>query len=373
VIPVNEPLLSERELEYVTECVKSGWISSAGKYIDEFERLWAERCGRAHGVAVSNGTVALQLAVTALGLEPGDEIIMPSFTIVSCGLAAVYSGCKPVLVDCDEGTWCMKVEDVEARATDATKAVMPVHIYGHPVDMDPLLDLAASGGWKVIEDAAEAHGALYRSGESWNPCGGMGDLSTFSFYANKLVTTGEGGMVLTDDAQIAERARRLRNLGFQEGRRFFHEELGFNFRMTNLQAALGVAQVERFPDIVERKRRMGARYRELLADVAGIRLQVEEPWARSVYWMFGLVLDDDVGFDAVELADRLRSRGVDTRPFFLGLHEQPAFHSLGLFRDERYPVTERIARRGLYLPSGLALTDEDIDRVAEALVEAVSE
>jgi len=377
MIPVNEPLLGERELDYVTECVRTGWVSSAGRFIGEFEQKWAEYCGRRYGIAVCNGTVALQMAVAALDLEPGDEVIMPTFTIISCALAVIYNGGVPVLVDSDPRTWCMEVDQVKGRVTPRTRAIMPVHIYGHPVDMDPLLDLADEYGLAIIEDAAEAHGAEYLSGQGvsdpcWRRCGSFGALSCFSFYANKLVTTGEGGMVLTDDVRLAEKARSLRNLCFLPERRFYHEELGFNFLMTNLQAALGLAQLERMEEIVARKRWMGREYTRRLKDIEVLQLPVEEPWARNVYWMYGLVLSEETGMDASQFAQKLKEQGVDTRPFFLGMHEQPVFHKRGLFLNEHYPGAERIARQGLYLPSGLALTEEQLVRVCDAVHEVLS-
>jgi perosamine synthetase len=371
VIPVNEPHLGEAELQHVAECVQTGWISSAGRFITDFEEGWSRYCGRQHGVAVANGTAALQLALVALGLEPGDEVIMPSFTIISCALAAIYSGGIPVLVDADPETWCMNVGGVESRIGPRTRAIMPVHIYGHPVDMDPLIELADENGLAIVEDAAEAHGAEYRSGKGWRRCGGFGDLSCFSFYANKLITTGEGGMVVTDDDELAEKARSLRNLCFLPDRRFYHEQLGFNFRLTNLQAALGVAQLERMDEIVERKREIARAYTERLSEIPGLQLPTEREWARSVFWMFGLVLSDEVDVERDELSRRLRELGVETRPFFVGLHEQPALRQRGLFEGERYPVTDRLARRGLYLPSGLALTDEQLERVCAAIHEAM--
>ncbi len=357
----------------MTEAVSSGWISSAGRYIEEFEAGWAAYCGRRHGIAVSNGTTALHAAVAALALEPGDEVIVPTFTIVSCITALLAVGAVPVLVDSDPELWTMDVGQVESLVTERTRAIMPVHIYGHPVDMDPVLELAGRRGLRMIEDAAEAHGAAYRSSDmTWRRCGSFGEMSTFSFYANKLVTTGEGGMVVTDDDALAERLRSLRNLGFNADRRFHHAELGFNYRLTNLQAALGVAQLERVDEIVARKREVAALYTAGLADIDGLTLPVEAPWARSVFWMYGLVVDAATGLDAAAFAERLLERGVDTRPFFLGMHEQPALHELGLFRDESYPVAERLARQGLYLPSGLALTDEQVGRVCEAVGEALA-
>lgn len=369
MIPVNEPLLDHADLENVMKAVQTGWISSAGEFVDRFEASWAARCGRAHGVAVANGSAALDISIQALKLGPGDEVILPSFTIISCAAAVVRRGATPVLVDADPETWCMDVTQVESRITDRTRAIMPVHIYGHPVDMDPLTALAEGRGLRVVEDAAEAHGALYRD----RPCGAFGDLSCFSFYANKIITTGEGGMVVTDDPELAHRLRYLRNLAFEPERRFLHREIAYNYRLTNLQAAVGVGQVERLPQLVEIKRRMGHRYNELLQDCPGIARPVERAWAHNVYWMYGLVLEDDVPFDAQGLADRLRDRHVDTRPFFLGMHEQPVFHGMGLFQNEQYPVTERIASRGLYLPSGMALTDDQLERSAEALNEIMRE
>lgn len=376
MIPVNEPVLGEKELEYATQCIRTGWISSAGSFIEQFESDWAAFCGMKYGVAVSNGTVALQVAVDCLNLAPGDEVIMPSFTIISCAQAVTHAGGVPVLVDSDPRTWCMDVSQVAGRITPRTRAIMPVHIYGHPVDMDPLLDLAEKHGLAVIEDAAEVHGAEYLSRReakpAWRRCGGMSDLSTFSFYANKLVTTGEGGMVLTNDARLADRARSLRNLCFRPERRFYHTELGYNYRLTNLQAALGVAQIQRMDQIVARKRWMGAAYTERLTGIAGLQLPVEEPWARQVYWMYGLVLDESTGLDAASFARRLHDGGVETRPFFLGMHQQPVFQQMGLFRGEHYPVAERLARQGLYLPSGLGLTEQQLEEVCAVVHKTLS-
>jgi perosamine synthetase len=367
LIPVNGPLLVEADFAAVMDALRSGWISGAGPYIEAFEERWAAYCGRKHGIALANGTVALQVAVSLLDLQPGDEVIMPTFTIISCALPVVMADAVPVLVDSDPGTWTMDVSQIEARITPRTRAIMPVHIYGHPVDMDPILQLADSYQLKVVEDAAEAHGAQYRG----QRIGSFGASSCFSFYANKLVTTGEGGMLLVDDDGLAERARRLRNLGFQPGRRFLHAELGFNFRLTNLQAALGLTQVERMDEIVARKRRIGQMYTDRLSEVAGLELQVQQPWARSVYWMFGVVVREETGLDAAALAERLLERGVETRPFFLGMHEQPVLRGRGLYEGESYPVAERLAKQGLYLPSGLALEELQIERVCEAVREAL--
>ncbi len=377
MIPVNEPLLNEQDLAYVAECVRTGWVSSAGRFIDEFEQRWAAYCGRRFGVTVSNGTAALQLAIACLGLRPGDEVIIPTFTIISCALAVIYNDGVPVLVDSEPRTWCMDVSQIEKKLTPRTRAIMPVHIYGHPVDMDPILDLADRHGLAVIEDAAEVHGAEYLSRRdtshpTWRRCGSFGTLSCFSFYANKLVTTGEGGMVLTDDPELAEKARSLRNLCFKAERRFYHESLGFNFRLTNLQAALGLAQLERIDEIVARKRWMGYEYTRRLKGIKGLQLPAEESWARSVFWMYGVVLSKEIPMDAREFAQKLREHGVDTRPFFLGMHEQPVFHQRGLFVGNEYPVANWLADRGLYLPSGLALTENQVEEVCNAVHEVLS-
>ena len=363
-IPVNTPLLDGNEQRYLAECIATGWISSEGPFVTRFEQEFAARMGRRHGVAVCNGSVALDAAVAALRLGPGDEVIMPAFTIISCAAAIVRAGATPVLVDSDPVTWNMDVSRIAERITSRTRAIMVVHIYGLPTDMDPILQLAARHGLRVIEDAAEAHGQTYRG----RPCGSFGDLSTFSFYPNKHVTTGEGGMILGDDEALAERCRSLRNLCFQPRQRFVHDELGWNFRMTNLQAALGVAQLERLDTFIQRKRRMGRLYSELLDGLDLIELQpASTDYAQNVYWVFGVVLTDAVGFDAPEAMKRLAQRGIGTRPFFWPMHEQPVFRDQGLFANERLPVAERLGRRGFYLPSGLALTEEQIVASATAL------
>lgn len=368
-IPVNQPLLVGNERKYLLECLDTGWISSEGPFIERFEREFAARVGRRHGVAVTNGTAALEVAVAALGIAPGDEVIMPAFTIISCAQAVVRAGGKPVLVDSDAATWNMDVGQVEAKITPRTRAIMPVHTYGLPVDMDPLLEIARRRKLAIVEDAAEMHGQTYRG----RACGSFGAASIFSFYPNKHVTTGEGGMVLTDDDALAARLRAMRNLCFQPERRFVHEELGWNLRMTNLQAALGVAQLERLDESLAIKRRMGARYTELLKSVPGLEISPgETAYAKSVYWVYGVVLDDKLPGDAAAMMQRLAARGVGTRPFFWPMHEQPVFRRKGWYAGERYPVAERLARRGFYLPSGMALADEEIVRAAAALKECLT-
>jgi perosamine synthetase len=372
MIPVNEPLIGDKEIEYVQDCLRTGWISSAGKYLEEFEQAWADYCGMRYGIAVSNGTTALHVAVACLDLQPGDEVILPTFTIISCAQAVTYNGAIPVLVDSDPRTWCMDVSQVAKKITSHTRAIMPVHIYGHPVDMDPICSLAKQHGLIIIEDAAEAHGAQYLSNrgqpnQTWSRCGGLSDISVFSFYANKLVTTGEGGMVLTNNPAFAQKARSLRNLCFRPERRFYHTQLGYNFRLTNLQAAIGLAQVERMPETIAKKRWIGESYTNRLKSISCIQLPVEEAWAKQVYWMYGLVLDETTGLSAADFSKKLFDEGIETRPFFLGMHEQPVFIEQGLFKGEVYPVAERIARQGLYLPSGLTLSQSQIDQVCQAV------
>lgn len=367
-IPVNEPLLEGNERRYLLECIDSGWISSEGPFVQRLESGMAQRTSRRHGVAVCNGSAALEAAVAALGLGSGDEVILPTFTIISCAAAVVRAGAVPVLVDCDPITWNMDVAQVAAAITPRTRAIMAVHVYGLPVEMDPLLALARQHGLKVIEDAAEMHGQTYHG----RPCGSFGDISVFSFYPNKLVTTGEGGMLLLDDDALAARCRGLRNLCFQPQRRFVHEELGWNLRMSNLQAAVGVAQLERLDEFVSKKRRMGGRYGELLSGLKGVALPLmRTAAAENVFWVYGVVLDDAVPLDAIEVMRRLAALGIGTRPFFWPMHEQPVFRRMGLFNDQQFPVAERLARRGFYLPSGLGLTDEQIEQTASALREVL--
>lgn len=369
-VSVNEPLLNGNEKKYLEQCVDTGWISSEGSFVQGFEEGMAALTGRKHGVAVCNGSVALDLALQALSLPPGSEVIMPTFTIISCAAAVVRAGCVPVLVDSDPQTWNMDVSQIEAKVTSRTSAVMAVHIYGLPVDMEPLMEAARKYHLAVIEDAAEAIGQTAYG----KPCGSFGDISCFSFYPNKHVTTGEGGMVLCNDDALAARCRALRNLCFVPERRFVHHELGYNFRMSNIQAALGVAQLERIEATLEKKRAIGARYDALLKDVQGLQFPLREtPYARNLYWVFGLVLDDAIPFDGQECERRLQALGVGTRPFFWPMHEQPVFREQGLFEGERYPVAERIARRGLYIPSGLALTEKQMEFVAQKVKDVISQ
>jgi len=363
-IPVNEPLLDGNEKKYLAECIDSGWISSEGPFVKRFEEGMAARVGRRYGIAVCNGTAALDIAVSALDIGPGDEVILPTFTIISCVAQIVRVGAIPVLVDSDPVTWNMNVETIKQKITPRTKAIMVVHIYGLPVDLNPVLELARQHQLKIIEDAAEMHGQTYYE----RPCGSFGDISTFSFYPNKHITTGEGGMLVTDDEALAERCRSLRNLCFLPEKRFVHTELGWNYRLTNLQAAVGVAQLERLDEFVARKRAMGARYRRLLENVHGLQLPLPETiFARNIYWVFGIVLDEATGLDAIDAMAHLAEKGIGSRPFFCPMHQQPVLKRAGLIPEIDYPISDHLYRRGFYLPSGLALTDAQIDEVADAV------
>jgi perosamine synthetase len=369
-IPVNEPLLNGNEERNLVECIRTGWISSEGPFIKQFEEQLAQRVNRKYAIAVSNGSVALDAAIVALGLSNGDEVIMPAFTIISCAAAIIRAGAVPVLVDANPVTWNIDVSKIEEKITKKTKAIMVVHIYGLPCEMDKILELAKAHNLKIIEDAAEMHGQTYRG----KPCGSFGDISTFSFYPNKHLTTGEGGMILTDDDDLAEKCRSLRNLCFKAEQRFVHDELGWNLRMTNLQAALGVAQLERLNEFVAIKRNMGAQYNQLLLDVKGIQIPKNSTdYAENIYWVYGIVLDDSIPMDAKEAMNRLNLKGIGTRPFFWPMHQQPVFAKMDLFKGESYPVSERIARRGFYLPSGMALNESQIYHSAESFKQIIND
>jgi perosamine synthetase len=371
MIPVNEPLIKDREKELVLKCLETGWISSEGPYVKEFEEKFAKYIGKKYGIAVSSGTAALEIAVKALGLPEGSEIIVPTFTIISCVQAVVKARLNPVLVDCDYRTFKMLPEEVERKITKNTRAIMVVHIYGLPVDMDPIIDIARKYGLLIIEDAAEVIGQTYKG----KLCGSFGDISVFSFYANKHITTGEGGMILTDDENLFEKCKRYRNLCFSSNpnKRFIHDEIGWNYRMTNLQAAIGIAQLERIQEHVNKKRWIGKKYNELLADLQDIcNLPVPKTdYAENIYWVYTIVLKDDYPRNAKQVMQELTKKGVGTRPFFYPMHLQPAFRKMGLFKYEKYPTSEKLYQRGFYIPSGLALTEEQIIRVSEVLHEVL--
>ena len=369
MIPVNTPDIGPLERDLVARCLAEGWISSEGPWIERFEQACATRFQRRHAIAVANGSVALDAAVAALRLGPGDEVLVPTFTIISCAAAVVRAGATPVFVDAEPTTWCLDTSLLEQAISPRTRAIMPVHIYGLPCDMDPLLAFAAKHGLAVIEDAAEVHGQTYKG----RPCGSFGDVSTLSFYANKHVTTGEGGMILTDDDGIATRCRSLRNLFFKPERRFVHDELGWNLRMGSLQAALGIAQLSRLDEFIARKLALGRMYRDALANLEGLTLPAESAHgSANHYWVFGVVLDDSLGMTAADMMRILADSGVGTRPFFYPMHCQPVFERMGLADGQPRPASERLGRHGFYLPSGLGTSSEQAATAAAALIRAVT-
>lgn len=365
-IPVCEPTLHGKELEYVTDAVASGWISSAGRYITDFEEKFSEYCGVKYGVSCSNGTKAIHLALMAVGIKAGDEVILPSFTMIGSCNPIVQIGAKPVFVDSELKTWNMDPAQIEKKITSKTKAIMVVHIYGHPVDMDAVLKIARKHDLIVIEDAAEAHGAEYKGRKA----GSLGDIACFSFYANKILTTGEGGMVVTNNEKWAERARKLRNHFFGEPR-FLHQEVGYNYRLTNLQAAIGLAQLERVDELVSARRKNAQLYNSLLKDLPGIVLPAEEPWAKNVYWMYGIVVGKPFPLTMPQLREELQKRGIETRTFFIGMHKQPAYAHLGV--QGSFPNTEYLEKNGFYLPSSSHLTEEEIKFITDAIKEIYGE
>jgi perosamine synthetase len=374
VIPVCEPTLKGNEIKYVNDAVSSGWISSSGKYIAEFETKFAEYCGVSHGISCSSGTAALHLAIEALGIGKGDEVIVPTFTMAASSNAVIYAGAKPVFVDSELETWNMDPDKIEEKITERTKAIMVVHTYGHPVDMDRIRLIANRYDLKIIEDAAEAHGAEYKGRKA----GSLGDIACFSFYANKIITTGEGGMIVTNNKEWAERARSLKNhfFGGPGEPRFIHKELGHCLRMTNLQAALGLAQLEQITDFVNSRRINARLYNQLLKDIKGITLPPEKEWAKNVYWMYGILISEEFGMSMTQLKQELKRRGIDTRTFFVGMHKQPMYEK----EDPRFPQTggdypcaEELERRGLYLPSASHLSKEQIFTVVDTIKEVQRE
>lgn len=362
MIPVCEPTLTGKELEYITETVKSGWISSAGKYLQQFEERFSAYCGVKHGISCSNGTKAIHLALVAMGIGKGDEVILPSFTMIGSCNPIVQTGATPVLVDSELTTWNIDPTKIEAKITLRTKAIMVVHTYGHPVDMGAVVTIARKHNIPVIEDAAEAHGAEYKGRKT----GSLADIACFSFYANKIITTGEGGMVVTNNDTWANRARKLRNHFFGEPR-FLHQEVGFNYRMTNMQAAIGLAQLERIDELVSARRKNAQFYNQLLKNIPGLTLPPEADWAKNVYWMYGLLVDNHkFGLTMPELRQKLEEKGIETRTFFIGMHKQPAYNFLNL-QKEQFPVAEQLEQQGFYLPSSSHLTAEQIHYIATTI------
>tara|TARA_B100000886_G_C20421374_1_gene491772 strand:- start:1840 stop:2970 length:1131 start_codon:yes stop_codon:yes gene_type:complete len=368
-IPVNRPDISgSLEKKYLNECIETGWISSEGPFVTKFEEDFSKNVGRKFGVAVTNGSMALEIAIQSLDIGPGDEVILPTFTIISCAAAIVRAGAKPIVVDCDIETWNIDASKIEGLINKNTKAIMVVHIYGLPSEMDEITKLSKNYNIPIIEDSAEMHGQTYKN----KPCGSFGVLSTFSFYPNKHITTGEGGMIVTDDKKIYERCKSLRNLSFNSKKRFVHYELGWNARMTNLQAALGLAQLSRLSEFIKRKREIGAIYQSILSTTDCIQLPKDNTdYAKNIYWVFGIVLKNENGPTAETIIDELKNKNVGTRPFFWPMHKQPIFEEMKIFDNESHPISEKIAKNGLYLPSGIGNTNDEIQYSAETLIDVL--
>lgn len=368
-IPVNEPLLNGNEKKYLNQCIDTGWISSEGPFVKSLESEFSNYCGQMHGIAVANGSVAIDVAIRALketyNWQDNDEIIIPSFTIISCAQSVIYNNLKPVFVDAESKTWNIDVAKIEQAITKKTRAIMCVHIYGLPCDMNPILELAQKYDLKMIEDAAQSHGQDYNG----KKCGGFGDISTFSFYPNKHITTGEGGMIMTSSQEMYNKCNYYKNLCFTAENRFVHHDLGWNFRMSNLQAAVGVAQFERLEEFIKIKKQMGNLYQELLKDIPAQLPLKKTSYAENNYWVFGLVLNRDVKFNAKEAMKKLAKEGIGTRPFFYPLHRQPVFQKMGIVDELSRPVSENLYERGFYIPSGLNLTCDKIELVVKKVKE----
>lgn len=362
-VPVFEPIIEQDEIDSVVSALKRGEISGTfGESLKEFEQRFAEYSGCKYGIAVANGTVALHLAVAAAGIQPSDEVLISASTNIATALCVVHNHATPVPVDSENTTWNLNLDLLEDLITPKTRAIIPVHLYGHPVDMDRLMEIARKHDLIVIEDAAEAHGATVRG----RKVGSFGDMSCFSFYANKIITTGEGGMVVTNDEKLAERLRLLRNLGFTTPR-FRHEVLAYNFRMTGYQAAMGVAQLNKIEPIIEAKRRVAHTYNRYLSDIPGLQLPVELDWARNVYWMYALTVKQDFGTTRDQLAVTLAESGIETRTFFCPMNQQPCLQEIPGFRSAPLPVADDLWATGLYLPSTHTLTESTIRIIADVI------
>lgn len=359
MIPVAEPLIDNSELELVVDCIQSGWVSSHGKYITQFEQVFSAFCEVKYGVATCNGTAALHLALRALEIGPKDEVVVPTLTFIATVNAVRYVGATPLFVDSDPDTWCMDVHKIEESLTPRTKAIIPVHLYGHPCDMDPIMQVAKRYDLYVIEDAAEAHGAEYKG----RRVGGFGNISCFSFFGNKIITTGEGGMCLTNDEELAQKMQWLRNQAMDTHKRYWYTDIGYNYRMTNIEAAIGVAQMEKIEEIIARKRNNAEVYSELLRNVEGVTLPVEKKWAKSVYWMYSVLIDENRGISRDELVLKLVKDGIETRPLFHPAHLQPPYAP----NQYSLPVAEGLSRRGINLPSSAALKEEQIQYITQSL------
>lgn len=364
-IPVASPALIGNEKKYVLDCLESTWISSSGKYIDLFERKFADFCGAKNGVSCCNGTAALHLALMALNVGPGDEVIIPTLTYIATANAVTYCGAKPVFVDSEPETWNIDPFKIEEKITKDTKGVIVVHLYGHPVDMDPVMEIAEKYNLFVIEDAAEAHGAEYKG----RRVGSIGTVGTFSFYGNKIITTGEGGMIVTNDDKLVDKIRLLRGQGMDPHKRYWFPVIGYNYRMTNIEAAIGLAQVENINWHIERRRENARLYKKFLGNDMGIILQPEKMWAKNVYWMTSILLGDNCPIERDDMLLKLADMGIETRPVFYPMHILPMYCDSN--KDNEFIVSERIAKNGLNLPSSSTLTHEDISFICERIRELV--
>ncbi len=361
-IPVAEPDIGEEELRNVIEAVKSNWVSSKGPFIEEFEADFSRYTDVKYGVSASNGTTALHLALAALKIEPGDEVIVPTLTFVAVSNAVIYMGAKPVLVDSTPDYWCIDPDQITSKITKKTKAIIPVHVYGHPCDLAPIMKIAKDHNLSVIEDCAEAHGAEYNG----RKVGSFGDIACFSFYGNKIITTGEGGMCLTNDADLAKRMKILRDHGMNPEKRYWHECVGFNYRMTNMQAALGVAQLKKMDSFINKKRAIAKLYNSLLDGVAGVTLHPEMPWAKNVYWLYSVLINSErYGKTRDNLIKELARNDVETRPFFYPTHVMPPY--IKYAKNCCFPVADNLSSTGINLPSGVKLTENDIAKVSELI------
>ena len=361
VIPLSFPTLGDKEAEYVMDCLTTKWISSAGKYVERFEQAFATAVGSKHALSCSNGTVALHLALVGLGLRPGDEVLVPTLTFVAGANAVGYCGATPVFVDIDPGTWCIDVAQLEAHITAKTRAIIAVHLRGHPCDMAVIMEVARKHDLWVIEDAAQAHGARVRG----KAVGSIGHIGTFSFFGNKMLTTGEGGMITTDDDALADRMRLMKNQGMTQERRYWHPVVGYNYRLTNIQAAIGLAQVERLDEQLRRHREVASWYREELAGVPGLSWQQEHDWAHHAWWQFVVVVDETFAVDREAVLEELQQSGIDARRIYYPMHQLPIFQHLpaGLF-----PVADRVAARAVCLPTWAGLARDDVRYICQRLL-----
>jgi len=366
-IPVFDATVTDSAKRYVNEVLDSGWVSSAGPMVGRFEEAFADRIGVRHAVSTSSGTTALHLGLALLHLQPGDEIIVPDFTMIATVCAVLYTGATPVLVDVDPHTGTLDPKLIAAAVTARTRAILAVHIYGHSADMDAIRCIADAHDLWVIEDAAEAHGARYRG----RACGSLGDLAAFSFYANKIISTGEGGMLTTDDDELAARARSLRNLAHRPGARFVHDELGFSYRMGSLAAALGLGQLEHLDEFLAHRCWMAGAYAERLGGIAGLCLPTSRDWADNVHWMYAVRIEPPLQLSRDEFAKALAARGVETRPFFQSCSAQRVVVDR-LGQQAACPVSAHLAATGLYLPSGLALSASQLDTVCGVIQQALA-